>query len=64
MIRVIVRVGVGVVVVGTWGVIAACGNFGLGHSWIVPVPQINCLVVGTRVTPSRSPIIYFHLAAD
>lgn len=51
MIGVIVRGG-RVVVVGAWGVIASGGNFSLGHSWIVPVPQVDCLVVGTRVTPS------------
>lgn len=50
MIRVIVRVGV--VVIGAWGIIASSGNFSLGHSWIVPVPQVDCLVIGTGVTPS------------
>lgn len=31
----------GVVVLGAWGVIASSGNFSLGHSWIVPVPQVD-----------------------
>lgn len=62
MIRVIVRVRV--VAVGNWGVIATTGNFGLGHPWVVPVPQINCLGVGTRVTPSGCSVIYLHLTAD
>lgn len=50
MIGVIVRVGM--VVAGAWGVIASSGSFRLGHSWIVPVPQVDCLAVGTRVSPS------------
>lgn len=62
MKRVIVRVGM--IIVGTWGVIASSGNLSLGHSWIVPIPQIDCLVVGTRVTPSRGPIIDFHFTSD
>lgn len=53
MIGVIVRRWVVVVVVvGAWGVIASRWDFGLGHPWIVPVPQVDCFVVGTRVTPS------------
>lgn len=39
MIGVIVRGGM--VVVGAWGVIASSGNFRLGHSWIIPVPQVD-----------------------
>lgn len=62
MIRVIVRVGM--VVVGTWRIIASSADFSLGHSWIIPVPQIDCLVVGTRVTPGGGPIIYLHLTSD
>lgn len=50
MIWVIVRGGM--VVVGARGVTASSGTFSLGHSWIVSVPQVDCLVVGTRVTPS------------
>ena len=50
MIGVIVRVWM--VVVGARGIIASSFNFSLGYSWIVSVPQVDCLVVGTGVTPS------------
>lgn len=49
MIKVIVRGGM--VVVGTRRVIASSVDFSLRHSWIVPVPQVDCLIAGTRVTP-------------
>ena len=62
MVGVIVRVGM--VIAGAWGVIASSGRFSLGHSGIVPVPQVDCLAIGTRVAPSRSPIIYLHFTSD